>query len=169
MMTPFFEKQENWDQAKAVIDSWLGTPYRHLWMKKGRGADCSLFIGAVLQELGIIKEVKHEFYPQDWFVHTPGLEIVKDGFADHISTQMLDEFDLQMIPEDAIKSGIQIMRGDLPCFSTVPATSISNHAGILMDPPNSFVHSVRGRGVSFMPWGNYWSDKLTVIYRVVVV
>lgn len=165
-MTPYFSNIENWTRCKAVIDSWLGTPYRHLWMKKGRGADCSLFIGAILVELGIVKKVEHEFYPQDWFAHTP-FEFVKDSFSHNIINQMVEGFDVQAILPDTLEMGIPLMRGDITCFSTVPTTNVTNHAGIMMDPPSSFVHSVIGRGVSFMSWGNFWFDKTTVIYRVV--
>jgi cell wall-associated NlpC family hydrolase len=154
----YFARDDAWVRAVEVLNSWKGTPYRHLWMKKGRGADCSLFIGAVLKELNIIKNVKHDFYPPDWFAHTPGLELIRDGFADHIRTEMKEGFELVKV------SGYR-MRGDMPTFCTVK-TNVTNHAGILLDPPTSFIHSVRGRGVSLMNWGSYWDDKTTAVYRV---
>ena len=59
------------------------------------------------------------------------------------------------------------MRGDMPVFAMVPATGVSNHAGILMDPPVEFVNSIQKRGVSFMQFGGFWQSKMTAIYRVV--
>ena len=165
-MKPYFEDAENWAKSKSVLDSWIGTPYRHLWMKKGRGADCSLFIGAWLMELGIIKEVLHDFYPKDWYLHNE-VEIIKEVFSKNIATQMNDGFDLQLIPMDAIEEGIPLMRGDMPTFCTVPSTNVTNHAGILLDPPKEFIHSIQGRGVSFMQLGSFWISKMTSVYRVV--
>ena len=165
-MKPYFEDIENWNRAKAVIDSWLGTPYRHLWMKKGRGADCSLFIGAILQELGIITSVKFSFYPPDWYLHTT-IEVIRDAFADNIASQMVEGFDLQLILPDALELGIPLMRGDMPVFCMVPATGVSSHTGMLMDPPTDFVNSIQRRGVSFQQFGGFWKSKMTAIYRVV--
>jgi cell wall-associated NlpC family hydrolase len=166
MMKPYFEDAENWRRAKVVLDSWMGTPYRHLWMKKGRGADCSLFIGAWLMELGIIKKVIHDFYPPDWYFHKK-VEVIKDVFSKNIATQMNADFDLQLIPVDAVEAGIPLMRGDMLTFCMVPETGVSNHAGILLDPPNKFVHSIQGRGVSLMQFGSFWLSKMTSVYRVV--
>jgi cell wall-associated NlpC family hydrolase len=167
-MKPYFEDAKNWEKAKTVLDSWMGTPYRHLWMQKGRGADCALFIGAWLQELGIVKEVLHDFYPPNWFLHTD-LEIIKNVFSKNIATQMVDNFDLQLIPADAIGEGVQLFRGDMPTFCTVPKRGITNHAGIMLDGGGSFIHSAVNRGVSQMHWGNYWRRCLTSVYRVVVL
>lgn len=165
-MKPYFENEKNWIPAKAVIDSWMGTPYRHLWMKKGRGADCSLFIGAILQELGIVKKVSFTYYPPDWYIHST-VEVVREAFAKNIASEMAKGFDLQVLLPDVFGSKIPTMRGDIICFSMVPTTGVTNHAGILLDPPKTFVHSIQGRGVSLMDFGHFWSDKLTVVYRVV--
>jgi cell wall-associated NlpC family hydrolase len=159
-MTPFFEDRLNWTKAKLVMQEWMGTPYRHLWMKKQRGADCSLFVGAILKELGIIRNVVHDIYPPDWYVHSNKLDLIRDGFAEHIKAEMANGFALVKI--ESIKC---IMRGDMLTFSTVK-TGVTNHAGIMLDPPTTFVHSVRGRGVSLMNWGKYWEEKTTAIYRV---
>ena len=165
-MKPYFEDNENWTKARAVIESWFGTPYRHLWMKKGRGADCSLFIGAILQELGIIKSVKFAFYPPDWYLHTT-IEAIRDTFSKNIASQMVEGFDLGLLLPDVLELGVPLMRGDMPVFSLVPETGVSNHAGILLDPPVEFVHSIQRRGVSYMQFGGYWQSRMTAIYRVV--
>ena len=160
-MKPYFLDDAVWAKAEPVMRSWLGTPYRHLWMKKGRGADCSLFIGAILLELGIVNEVKHEFYPPDWFLHSTDLEIVRDGFANQIRGTMVAGFELVELGQ-----GEALMRGDMPTFCTVPETGVTNHAGIMLDT-KTFIHSAKGRGVSEMSWGNYWARCATAIYRVV--
>lgn len=156
----YFEDEANWNAAVAVIDSWRGTPYRHLWMQKGRGADCSLFIGAILQELGVVTKVEFDFYPADWYAHTQ-TEAVKSIFAMNIERNMAEGFDLSVLFKDT-----PVMRGDIPSFSTSP-TGVTNHVGMLLDPPRSFVNSIQRRGVSNMEFGNYWRDRITSIYRVV--
>jgi cell wall-associated NlpC family hydrolase len=157
-MIPYFSDDTSWSKADKVIRSWIGTPCRHLWMAKGRGADCSLFIGAILLELNLIKEVKHDFYPPDWYLHSK-IEAVRDGFAKYVKSAMLAGFDL-------VEVSLPLMRGDMPTFSTVPATGVTNHSGIMLSE-EIFIHSARSRGVSEMQWGSYWQKHMTIAYRVV--
>jgi cell wall-associated NlpC family hydrolase len=127
-------------------------------MTKGRGADCSLFIGAILQELGIVSEVKHDFYPPDWYLHS-NLELIRDGFANYVRATMNREFKL-------VETSAPLMRGDMPTFATVPSINITNHSGIMVGD-KVFVHSTKSRGVSTMQFGSYWQKHMTVAYRVV--
>lgn len=157
-MKSYFDDDYKWMAAEKVIRSWIGTPYRHLWIAKGRGADCSLFIGAILLELGLIKEVKHDFYPPDWYLHSK-IEAVRDGFAKYVRAAMVAGFDL-------VETTFPLMRGDMPTFSTVPATGVTNHSGIMLGK-EVFVHSSTSRGVSESQWGKYWENHMTTAYRVV--
>lgn len=161
-MTPYFYDDGEWLKAKAVLDSWKGTPFRPFWARKGRGADCGLFVGAALVDMGVLERIDHQFYPEDWFLHSK-LELVKDMFAQNIATNMSAGFCIHELPPTT-----ELMRGDVVVFSTVPATRITNHAGIMTDPPNHFMHCTRTIGVSGMNWGRLWGQMLTAVYRVMV-
>jgi len=150
-----------WEQLLAALNSWMGTPYRHLWMRKGRGVDCSLLLGAVLQELGIIRSVKHGNYPQDWYLHRGGNEHVLNGFKEHIASEMCAGYTIIDVAASAVA-----MRGDMLSFCTIKQTGESNHAGILMEPTDTFVHSIFQRGVSRMQYGRWWKERITHIYRI---
>jgi|3_EtaG_2_1085321.scaffolds.fasta_scaffold07308_5 NlpC/P60 family putative phage cell wall peptidase len=65
-------KRQEW-RNKVIHEarSWVGTPHRHYTICKGAGADCGLFIIGVYSKLGLIKEEKPDFYPEDWAWHKP--------------------------------------------------------------------------------------------------
>ena len=77
-MKPFFRTQERKDELFKVLESWVGTPYRHLVAVKGLGADCTLFVWEAMQELDAIgKNVSniprkhgHIDYPRDRASHS---------------------------------------------------------------------------------------------------
>ena len=77
-MKPFFGTQERKDELYKVLESWRGTPYRHLVAVKGLGADCTLFVWEALKELSAIgKNVSnipmkhgHINYPRDRALHS---------------------------------------------------------------------------------------------------
>ena len=49
----YFDNEAAWEAFRAEAESWLGTPYRHLQRCKGRGADCTLFVGQALLDAGL--------------------------------------------------------------------------------------------------------------------
>ena len=164
-MTSLFKNNKNWGKLLAIIESWQGTPYRHLIMVKGRGADCTLFIGACLKEYGIIKEVEYDYYPRDWYVTTKD-DLVLNSFFDHWMNKRNERYDIIQLSKKAKK-----MRGDILAFTT-NKDRITNHASIYMGRMNRGVmmcHSINGRGVSYFPYGKYWEGKLVGLYRIVEV
>ena len=50
----YFDNEAAWEAFRAEAESWLGTPYRHLQRCKGRGADCTLFVGQALLDAGLL-------------------------------------------------------------------------------------------------------------------
>lgn len=161
-MIPYFSCPDVWERFTVIAASWMGTPYRHLWMVKGRGADCSLFLAAILQELGVISRVEHSFYPKDWYLHTP-TEAIKNEFANLVLKNVNPGFRI-----DEYLGGVspETIRGDIFGFCMVPETGVTNHVGILLDPPTDFLNSIQRRGVSKMHWGSYWKERVSVTYRV---
>lgn len=166
MMIPVFENNKDWLRMRKIIDSWLGTPYKHLTMVKGGGADCTLFIGACWKEFGIINKVNYDYYPRDWHTHTKEERVLK-SFFEHWNEYRNAEFEFQVVSNEDRK-----LRGDLLAFSTT-SQKVTNHASIYMGEDSNKVvkmcHSINGRGVSYFPYGKYWEKKLTKIIRTVRV
>ena len=61
----YFDDDAAWEAFRREAESWLGTPYRHLQRCKGRGADCTLFIGQALLDAG-------DVYKRQLLDMTPG-------------------------------------------------------------------------------------------------
>jgi cell wall-associated NlpC family hydrolase len=70
-MANYFDDPEKQQELKRILDSWLGTPYRHHCGVKGLGSDCAHFVARVLEELGILKWRKGIIpdYPVGWNLH----------------------------------------------------------------------------------------------------
>lgn len=163
-MIPLFEDDRQWKKLLTILRSWEGTPYRHLQMVKGRGADCTLFLGGVFLESGLLTDVEYEYYARDWHIHTRE-ELVMNNLIKHLQENMRDGLNpLVFIAEEQDEDMPPPLRGDLLGFSTV-VTGITNHASIYIGG-GRMIHSIIGRGVSEIKVGNFWKEKLTVIFRV---
>ena len=70
-MSYYFEDPEKQARLKTILESWVGTPYRHASCVKGLGCDCIHFIIGVFKEFGIVKIdlKKIPNYPRDWHLH----------------------------------------------------------------------------------------------------
>ena len=101
-MEPYFKDDKVWENFLSIIESWEGTPYRHLAMCKGGGADCTLFIGACWVEAGILTEVKYDYYSSDWHIHTKE-ERVLDGLYRHFRDHTTPGFDVLKLTTDEEK------------------------------------------------------------------
>lgn len=156
--SPYFIDDKIWYKFKKIYEGWLGTPYRHLTMVRGRGADCTLFIGACWLEQGILKEVTYDYYPKDWHIHTK-VEFVIDGLHRHFADHCNKGFGIDKLPPDSEK-----MRGDMLAFATT-ATGVSNHTSIYLND-GWMIHSINNRGVSYFPFGGFWDRKITAIFRI---
>ncbi len=159
-MKPYFENDENWNIYKAELESWIGTPYRHLTMVKGRGADCALYMAAVMLHVGILTKVEHDWYPRDWFRHTTKERILEDFFH-HIDNNMPPNLTFAWLGKDVEK-----MRGDAVVFCTA-GKGASNHCGILLNEKR-FINSIESGGVQILTYGSWWERRLKSIFRVMV-
>ena len=79
-MKYYFEDIENQKRLKQVLDSWLGTPFRHHCGVKGCGTDCLHFAARVFEEMGILIWRKNLVpdYPKDWHLHNTR-ELLKEA------------------------------------------------------------------------------------------
>jgi len=169
MLIPFFHEEERWQAFSKEVQSWEGTPYRHQTMIKGRGADCTMFIGAVWLSMGILTEVKSDYYAKDWHLHNKE-EFVLDQFHEHWNKFAGEGLKIIKVNSREIDT---FYRGDVLCFSCTP-TGITNHATIWFGyfektkEKNQMYNSINGHGVCRLTYGSFWQKRLTTIFRVVL-
>lgn len=156
-MKACFADDRRWQTYEAILKSWQGTPYRHLTMVKGRGADCTLYLAACLLEAGLLTKVEHDYYPRDWHIHTKQ-EIVLQGFFHHVDHHLAEGLTV-MRRENSSK----LLRGDVLSFATT-RTGVSNHCACYLGN-GEMIHSINQRGVSETQYGGYWQRKLTAVFR----
>ena len=85
----YFDDPHAWEAFRSEAESWIGTPYRHLQRCKGRGADCTLFIGQTLLDVGVLTRLEYGYYPRDWHEHTDE-EYVLEASRLHIRDHLRD-------------------------------------------------------------------------------
>ena len=169
-MLEYFISDEIWENYLQELKSWKGTPYRHLQMAKGKGADCALFIGATWFNIGVLKEIVYEYYSRDWYNSEP-TEKVLESLYFHFNACANDGFRIKMIKDKSDPLSIDdLMRGDAICFSTNPA-GVTNHAAVYIGN-GVMVHSNDNarRGVvesQFGDEGRFWHRHLTYAFRII--
>jgi cell wall-associated NlpC family hydrolase len=155
----YFEDDKAWNDFLAIVKSWEGTPYRHLGMVKGGGADCSLFIGACWLEAGIVTEITYEYHARDWHIHSKD-EYVLESLFKHFASHAAPGFEIKQLGKKVKK-----IRGDLLGFATT-STGVTNHASIYLGEGGMMIHSINSRGVSQFPFKGYFEQKITSIFRI---
>ncbi len=150
-----------WEKLDLIIQSWIGTPYKHLTMVKQRGADCTLFLAAILKEAGILRSITHDYYPRDWHVHT-NEEKIRDGLSSHLKHSLAPGYVGRMF----IKKIPDIQRGDLLGFKE-PRANVTHHAAIVYDHKKRLIcHCLPRRGVYIGTCDKFWNDKITTLFRI---
>ena len=81
-MTWYFTPIERQLRLKEIIDSWIGTPFRHRCAVKGKkgGVDCINFCGEVYKEMGILDSYELPKYGKDWHLHRQGEKLLTGIF-----------------------------------------------------------------------------------------
>ena len=158
-MKKYFQDDYNYKQFERVVRSWIGTPYRHLTLVKGRGADCALFVGGVMKGCSLIKDVVYDYYPRDWHIHTKK-EYVLEGIHRHINEYAVEGISLERYEPDEVK----YFRGDIFTFS-MRNNVISNHAAFYMEG-GTLIHSINKMGVHEVTMPNFFRDHMTNIFRI---
>ena len=102
----FFEEPKNVEALKASLDSWLGTPYKHLKGVKGQygGVDCIHMVVAAYKECGADKgrHVHIPRYRPDWHMHT-GESLIIAGITKQYKVEEIKDYH-------------DVMNGDLVLF-----------------------------------------------------
>jgi len=169
MSQPYFENDENWAKLWEEMESWKGTPYRHLAMAKNRGADCTLFIGGVWKALGILDGIEFDYYPKDWHIHTEE-ELVLDSFIKHYQKHYNPGLGLKRFGPLKVD---ELMRGDILGFNYPDRDiMVSHHAAIWIGTimktrqRKIMINSIEKRGVVHLQYGSHWEKRLTNVFRV---
>lgn len=153
-MIPAFENKELRERFEEILRTWLGTPYRHLTAKKGVGADCTLFVGASLLELGLLKKLDYSYYPPGWHQHTTK-EYVLESFDYHISNNLKPGYQVTIENEVDRK---KFIFGDCLIFST-GIHGVSNHCAIWLDRGLDFINSIEKKGCCIFTYGSWWEKR----------
>jgi cell wall-associated NlpC family hydrolase len=167
ILTPYFLKEENWKKCLEEMESWIGTPYRHLTMVKGRGADCTLFLASIWKSCGVLTDVKYEYYSRDWYIHTKD-NLVMESLVYHMKNCTPDNV---KIIEINTKDRNMFMPGDMLGFS-FRKNKIVNHAALWVGDYSptkqklQFINCINGAGVIRMTYGSFWEDQLEIVLRV---
>lgn len=160
-MMNYFDDDCAWEVFRAEAESWLGTPYRHLQRCKGRGADCTLFVGQALLDAGVLTRLEYDYYPRDWHEHSD-TEYVLEASHRHMRDHLRAGLRMLTLPP-----GAPFMRGDWLAFSTT-ARRVTNHCGLVWPGSDGFrmLHAINERGVSFTRLGEWWLRRLTRHFRI---
>lgn len=160
----YFDNEAAWEAFRAEAESWLGTPYRHLQRCRGRGADCTLFVGQALLDAGLLTRLEYDYYPRDWHEHTRD-EYVLEASHRHMRDYLRPGLEMASLPV-----GTPLLRGDWLAFSTTERR-VTNHCGLAWpcaDGGFQMLHAINDRGVSFTPLGNWWLRCMTRHFRIVI-
>lgn len=65
----YFASTEKQKQLKIILDSWIGTPFRHHCGVKSLGCDCIHFVARAFEELEVVNVGEIPNYAKDWHVH----------------------------------------------------------------------------------------------------
>ena len=85
-MKYLFEDIKKQEQLKEILDSWLGTPFRHYAGTKKLGADCIHFVARVLQEMEILGKVTIPSYAPDWHLHKT-YKLLVNGILEYLNVE----------------------------------------------------------------------------------
>ena len=91
-----FDDEEKRKQLKEILDSWIGTPFRHRSGVKGLGVDCAHFIACVIEEMGILRWRKNLIpdYPHDWHLHNTR-ELFKESIEKELPVESISIDDVR--------------------------------------------------------------------------
>lgn len=169
-MPHYFNSIERREAFKAIAESWIGTPYLHMACEKGRGADCTKFIGACLVEAGFMTQLKpHEYYPKDWMIHGED-EILIASFNQHVADYCGCGFEFEFTEFEKADIWAEpdpfpdLYFGDVIGFAT-KSTGLTNHTAIYMDY-DEMIHCANGVGVIRAQLRDFWRKQMTCMWRV---
>ena len=113
----------------AVVDSWLGTPFRHRANVRGAGADCVTFVAETLLGCGALDSYVFPAYSLDW--------------SRHQTRSLVLEW-LAGCPRMARVPDAQLpLPGDVACYKIGKCV---HHCAVVLEPP-VLAHAVLNHAV----------------------
>lgn len=90
MVKYYFDDKERQEKLKAILDEWVGTPFRHKCGVKGLGCDCIHYVIRVLEEFELvdINKIIIPDYPRDWHYHNTR-EILKEAIEKYLNVEKI--------------------------------------------------------------------------------
>ena len=159
-MVPYFSDDTVWARFLRIVESWYGTPYKHITVVKGRGADCALFIGACWKEAGILTDLVYSYYPKDWYRNC-NTEMLLESLYRHFSEHATIGLGIERHDPSA-----EIMRGDVLSLSIGCKGRVSNHSALYIGNGEA-VHASPRKGVTKCKYAHWLKPGVTNIFRVV--
>jgi cell wall-associated NlpC family hydrolase len=161
IMRPLFATPEQQERFLKEVQSWEGTPYRRMAVAKGRGCDCSLLLGGVLKDLGILTQVKYNPYGETWHIHSKK-ELIIEGLLEHADNYMVDGYAIKEMPKD-----VELMIGDIMLFWTTMKMTAS-HAAFYVGEWGLF-NCIQQVGACYIDYRRPWPRALKSVYRVMEI
>jgi cell wall-associated NlpC family hydrolase len=134
-----------------VLESWVGTPYRHWSGVKNKGVDCIHFVVRVLEEVGACqgRVITIQKYSRDWHLHNERA-LLKEGIE-------------SMLPVVTIEDKKKVKDGDIILYKFGLQAA---HAGIYHN--GEVYQALDGSGVHHRQYcdPNFY-ERVKFIYRIV--
>lgn len=149
-MKYYFEDIDKQKQLLDILESWIGTPYRHRCGVKQMGCDCIHLHIAILTELGLLhlkpKDIPH--YPRDYHIHSTR-SLMVESIEKYLNVEKVNN----------------LMNGDILCFKFGKA---AGHAAFWF---NGYLYeSLNKMGVVKTNFNNsQWKNKLTNTFRILEI
>lgn len=155
-LVPLFADDTEWERFATVARSWIGTPFRHCVAAKGRGVDCSLLVGSILNELGIVTHLNYTYYHADWYVN---------GANDLIIAYMEKHIQNHLAPGlSAARAEGPLLRGDVLTLQ-IAHNQLNNHAVIYMGD-GMILHAMSFGSVVEVTFPKTWATRIGTVFRL---
>jgi len=145
----YFDDVRKQDILYKELQEWIGTPYKHRCMVKGKGVDCIHLVAGVFININAINsKLKYPEYDPDWHLHN--------------SRELLYEYIHKNINVKDIYKTDTLNNGDILLYKFGKASA---HAGLYFD--GYVYHSVLGLKVfKSVLKDSLWYSRLTYILRL---
>ena len=160
MLVPYFCDDAVWNSFRNELFSWRGTPYRHFQRTKGYGADCTMFVGQVYVDMGILHNLTYEYYSKDWHLHTKD-PIVEDSIIENFNKNVTNT---SLSFKRILRTDGDWVRGDFLLMALVHPY-IANHMAILFEE-DKMIHAHQRKGVVDDFYTNSWRRRTKYKVRI---
>jgi len=153
---PFLADEAEWQRFAKETLSWIGTPFRHCVAAKGRGVDCSLLVGSIFKELGLITHLNYTYYHADWFINGAN-DLILAYMEKHIQKYLVSGLRATRVTQP-------LYRGDIVTLQ-IAHNQLNNHAVIYMGN-DTIVHAMSFGKVDEIKFPKTWAARIGNVYRL---